>query len=251
MFSQEAKSSLWRSVPVFFKGIVPTAIGYCSQGTLKFGFYELFKYYLGATGRGGAMSVFIFLLSSCLAELLADLALAPWEAVKVKIQTNKQMPTVLGAVLQLMWAEEGIQAFYKGLVPLWGRQVPMTMMKFASFEKIVVTLHYLARHRKASNVKNLIITVLAGIFSGVLCTIVSHPGDVLVSRLNQKVVEPQTNLETDRGLLGVIRAIGWRGLWKGLSARIVMICCITASQWFIYDTFKIAVGLSTTGKAKN
>lgn len=28
-------------------------------------------------------------------------------------------------------------SFYKGLTPLWGRQVPYTMMKFASFERTV------------------------------------------------------------------------------------------------------------------
>ena len=30
---------------------------------------------------------------------------------------------------------------YKGLYPLWGRQIPYTMMKFASFETIVEMIY--------------------------------------------------------------------------------------------------------------
>ena len=32
---------------------------------------------------------------------------------------------------------EGMNGFYKGLVPLWFRQVPYTIVKFVAFEKIV------------------------------------------------------------------------------------------------------------------
>ena len=41
------------------------------------------------------------------------------------------------------------------------------------------------------------------------------------------------------------------GLWglftRGLPLRIVMIGTLTGAQWGIYDTFKVFVGLPTTG----
>lgn len=40
-----------------------------------------------------------------------------------------------------MVKEEGVSAFYKGLVPLWMRQIPYTMMKFACFERTVELLY--------------------------------------------------------------------------------------------------------------
>lgn len=40
-----------------------------------------------------------------------------------------------------MVQNEGVGTFYKGLVPLWGRQIPYTMMKFACFEKTVELLY--------------------------------------------------------------------------------------------------------------
>ena len=40
-----------------------------------------------------------------------------------------------------MKAEEGMGTFYKGLVPLWMRQIPYTMMKFSCFEKTVEAIY--------------------------------------------------------------------------------------------------------------
>ena len=36
---------------------------------------------------------------------------------------------------------EGSGALFKSLVPLWGRQIPYTMMKFGAFENTVVALY--------------------------------------------------------------------------------------------------------------
>lgn len=41
--------------------------------------------------------------------------------------------------------------------------------------------------------------------------------------------------------------IGFTGLWNGLPVRIVMIGTLTAFQWLIYDSFKVYLGLPTTG----
>jgi solute carrier family 25 phosphate transporter 3 len=45
----------------------------------------------------------------------------------------------------------------------------------------------------------------------------------------------------------IYKEIGFRGLWNGLTTRIVMIGTLTGLQWWIYDSFKTAVGLQTTG----
>ena len=38
-------------------------------------------------------------------------------------------------------AADGAGALFKSLVPLWGRQIPYTMMKFGAFENTVVALY--------------------------------------------------------------------------------------------------------------
>ena len=74
-----------------FKGWVPTLLGYSAQGACKFGFYEFFKkYYSDIAGPEYASKykTLIYLAGSASAELIADVALCPMEAVKVRVQTQ-------------------------------------------------------------------------------------------------------------------------------------------------------------------
>lgn len=74
-----------------FKGWGPTLLGYSSQGACKFGFYEFFKkYYSDIAGPeySAKYKTLIYLVGSASAEFIADIALCPFEAVKVRVQTQ-------------------------------------------------------------------------------------------------------------------------------------------------------------------
>ena len=60
--------------------------------------------------------------------------------LQVRIQTSDYAST-LRECFPKMKADEGTGTFFKGLKPLWLRQIPYTMMKFACFEKTVVALY--------------------------------------------------------------------------------------------------------------
>ena len=177
----------------------------------------------------------LYLTASASAEFIADIALAPFEAAKVKIQTSENFASTLREAMPRMYSEEGISAFYKGLVPLWMLQIPYTMMKFACFEKTVEVLYkYVVPKPRAdcSKGEQLIVTFAAGYIAGVFCAIVSHPADVVVSKLNQA---------KGSSAIDVAKKLGFGGMWQGLGPRIVMIGTLTALQWFIYDGVKVAL----------
>lgn len=55
--------------------------------------------------------------------------------------------------------------FYKGVVPLWMRQIPYTMMKFACFERTVELLYKYAVPKprsECSKSEQLVVTFVAG-----------------------------------------------------------------------------------------
>lgn len=218
------------------KGWAPTAIGYSMQGLCKFGFYEVFKtLYSNLLGeeRTFVYRTSLYLAASASAEFFADIALSPMEAVKVRIQTMPGFANTLREGAPKLWAMEGIRGFYKGLPPLWLRQIPYTMMKFACFERTVEFLYKNVVPKPRSECtksEQLVVTFLAGYIAGVFCAVVSHPADTVVSKLNQ-----------DSGSTAVeaARKLGMAGLWKGLVPRIVMIGTLTALQWFIYDSVKV------------
>ncbi|XP_034481217.1 phosphate carrier protein, mitochondrial [Drosophila innubila] len=222
------------------KGWFPTLIGYSAQGLCKFGLYEVFKVkYAQIIGDENAYlyRTYLYLAASASAEVFADIALAPFEAAKVKIQTVPGFANTFREAVPKMIKEEGISAFYKGLVPLWMRQIPYTMMKFACFERTVELLYkYVVPKPRAdcSKGEQLVVTFAAGYIAGVFCAVVSHPADVVVSKLNQ----------TKGATAGsIVKSLGFMGMWNGLTPRIIMIGTLTALQWFIYDGVKVALGI--------
>jgi len=223
-------------------GWAPTSIGYTMQGICKFGFYEVFKKVYGdAMGEENAYLYMtgLFLAASASAEFFADIALSPMEACKVRMQTSTvgTFPTTLRAAFPKILAAEGINGFYKSIVPLWGRQIPYTMMKFACFEKTVIALYQYVVPKprdQCTKSEQLVVTFAAGYIAGVFCAIVSHPADTLVSYMNK----------VDGSTMGsAYKDLGLAGLWGGLGPRIIMIGTLTALQWFIYDGVKVALRL--------
>lgn len=218
------------------RGWSPTLIGYSMQGFFKFGLYEVFKdlykapldpesFYLWRTS--------LYLAASASAEFFADIALAPMEACKVRIQTQPGYANNLREAFPKMLSEEGLGAFYKGLPPLWMRQIPYTMIKFSCFERTVEAMykHLIPKPKSECSIpEQMAVTFTAGYIAGVLCATASHPPDSVVSYLNK---------DSGSSPLQALRSLGPLGIWKGLPARIFMVGTLTAAQWLIYDFLKV------------
>lgn len=233
-----------------FTGWGPTFFGYSAQGAFKYGGYEFFKkFYSDLLGEENARrwKTSVYLTASASAEFIADVALCPFEAVKVRMQTTiPPFATRTFAAISHVTAKEGVGGLFKGLYPLWGRQIPYTMMKFASFETIVEMIYNRLPGQKSDYNKGAqtAVAFTGGYMAGILCAIVSHPADVMVSKLNANRLAG----EAFGAAMGrIYKDIGFIGLWNGLPVRIVMIGTLTGLQWMIYDSFKIFMGLPTTG----
>jgi len=168
--------------------------------------------------------------------------LCPWEALKVRMQTSDpgKFPLRTMTAFNLVNSTEGRHGFFKGIKPLWGRQVPYTIVKFVAFERFVQMFYTNVFTRPKSEYgkgTQLMITFMSGYAAGVFCAIVSHPADTMVSIMNK----------TGQSVGEIYGRIGFNGLWKGLGTRIFMVGTLTCLQWVIYDSFKVACGLATTG----
>jgi len=231
---------------VFF-GWTPTFVGYSFQGMGKYGFYEVFKHIYGDSFFPNTNRTLVYLGASASAEFLADILLCPWEAIKVRMQTT--IPPYANN-LREGWSKvvdkEGIAGLYKGLYPLWARQIPYTMCKFASFEETVKLIYrQLGKPKESYNsLQQTGVSFTAGYIAGILCAVVSHPADVMVSKLNS---DRKAGEGAGSAVARIYKNIGFSGLWNGLPVRIVMIGTLTGFQWLIYDSFKVYLGLPTTG----
>jgi len=243
LMKEEGSRGIW-------KGLGPTFVGYSMQGMFKFGLYEVFKdFYSNVAGEEAAQKYkpAIWLAGSASAEVFADIALCPFEMTKVKIQTspNGTFPVPFGAALKEMSKARAETRYpFGSLVPLWSRQIPYTMAKFFFFERIVQVFytHVFTEPKETyGKTTQLGVTFASGYLAGVVCAIVSHPADSLVSQLGKP--------ENKGKYFGAIASeVGVVNLaTKGLGTRVIMIGTLTGLQWWIYDTFKSAMGMGTTG----
>lgn len=241
--------------PGLWRGVMPTFGGYSLQGLGKYGGYEYFAYQysrlVGPEIAEGQYRPLIWMGASATAEFFADLLLCPFEAVKVRVQTQPKYAIGLTDGLSKMLRTEGLGGLYAGLVPLWCRQIPYTVVKFTSFEAIADQLFAVMPKKKAdmSQAEQLGVVFSAGYLAGILCATISHPADILVSKVNS--VSSQGSFVSKAKLIYSGNAtqpgIGFKGLWVGLPARIVMIGTLTGLQWFLYGAFKQHFGLPAPG----
>ncbi|CAM9125935.1 unnamed protein product [Choristocarpus tenellus] len=245
-FSLSPPTSLTPTICMFIYTLIQHI---CMQGCFKFGLYEYFKdLYSNLAGEENAYEYrgTIYLLGSASAEFFADIALCPMEMVKVKVQTSVPgtFPTEFGAALAEMRANSVEYKFPMGsLVPLWSRQIPYTMAKFFFFEKVVegfYTYVFTKPKNKYTKSTQLGITFASGYLAGVICAIVSHPADTVVSKMGKGGQSPGQ----------ILKDLGVKGVWGGLGTRVLMIGTLTGLQWWIYDTLKTIMGMGTTGGGK-
>jgi len=243
IMKEEGSRAIW-------KGVGPTFIGYSLQGMFKYGLYEVFKdTYMTAAGKENSEKYkgLIWCAGSASAEFFADIALCPLEMTKVKIQTSPHgtFPVPMGAAFAEMSRLRAETRFpFGSIVPLWSRQIPYTMAKFYFFEKIVSLFytHVLTKPKDSySKPTQLGVTFASGYAAGVVCAIVSHPADSLVSLMGKQA-------NKGKGVGQIYSEVGLFNLaTKGLGTRVLMIGTLTGFQWWIYDSFKASMGMGTTG----
>jgi solute carrier family 25 (mitochondrial phosphate transporter), member 3 len=243
LVKEEGQTGIW-------KGFGPTFVGYSLQGMFKYGLYEVFKdFYSNLAGEENANKYkpAIWLAGSASAEVFADIALCPLEMTKVRIQTSPvgTFPTAFGPALKEMSRLKAETRYpFGSVVPLWSRQIPYTMAKFYFFEKIV-SLFYTHVFTKPKSEygkgTQLGVTFASGYLAGVVCAIVSHPADSLVSQMGKQANKGKSvgQIASEVGIANLAT--------KGLGTRVIMIGTLTGFQWWIYDSFKSAMGMGTTG----
>jgi solute carrier family 25 phosphate transporter 3 len=240
------------------KGWVPTFFGYGAQGLFKFGLNEFFKdFYTNLVGQdtidqSTVKRMILWAAASGSAEIFADAALCPFEMTKVKMQVTLPgqpggVPNSMVPAMREMARNSAETKFpFGSLVPLWGRQVPYTMIKFVGFYQTQNMVYDQLEKRTGKkksdfgDATQLAITFGCGYWAGIFCAIATQPMDNLVSMkgIPENKNKPWGQMASEMGAKDLFV--------KGLSTRIIMIGTLTGLQWWIYGSFKNAMGFGTS-----
>jgi len=185
----------------------------------------------------------IYLLSSALAEFIADLFLCPLEAVRIRSVSDKAFPRSLSAGFVKMYQLEGVGGFYRGIVPILFKQVPYTMAKFAVQGRAAEVIYSSvgSTPEKMTGSQNVAVSLVSGVIAGVAAAIISHPADTLLSKVNKAGAGGSGSMFSR--LSNIAREIGFFKLATvGLGPRCVMVGTLTAGQFGIFDYVLILTG---------
>ncbi|KAG5746213.1 hypothetical protein H9Q69_008301 [Fusarium xylarioides] len=224
-------------------GLGPTIAGYCLQGTFKFGGYEYFKAraveYLGQSTAANNRNA-VYLGSAAAAEFLGDIALCPFESVRIRLVSQPGYAAGCVSGLVKLAREEGIGGLYSGLGPILLKQIPYTMATFLVYEKAIQTAYSVVDKRELSSMGVTGINLGAGLIAGLAAAVVSQPADTMLSKINKE--RAVAGESTSRRLFRIASELGLRGAYTGMQARAVMVSGMTAVQFGIYGDIKKIFG---------
>ncbi|KAF5628090.1 putative phosphate transport MIR1 [Fusarium sp. NRRL 25303] len=224
-------------------GLGPTIAGYCLQGAFKFGGYEYFKAravdYLGQSTASNHRNA-VYLGSAAAAEFLGDIALCPFESVRIRLVSQPSYATDSVSALAKLAREEGIGGLYSGLSPILLKQIPYTMATFLVYEKAIQTAYSVVDKKELPSIGVTGINLGAGLVAGLAAAVVSQPADTMLSKVNKE--KAGSGEGTTRRLFRIASELGLRGAYTGMQARAVMVSGMTAVQFGIYGDIKKLFG---------
>ncbi|KAH8911448.1 mitochondrial phosphate carrier protein [Coniochaeta sp. PMI_546] len=224
-------------------GLGPTIAGYSLQGAFKFGGYEFLKARaIDALGYKTASDnrYAVYLGSSALAEIAGDIALCPFEAVRIRLVSQPGFGKGLWDGFSRIVTEEGIRGLYSGFVPILLKQVPYTMATFVVYEQAIEQTYKWVDKSAISSATVTAINLGSGLVAGLAAALVSQPADTMLSKINKE--KGDTSEGTLRRLWRIARDLGFRGSYAGIHARLVLVGGMTAIQFAIYGDVKKALG---------
>ncbi|KAG0304977.1 mitochondrial phosphate carrier protein [Linnemannia gamsii] len=233
-------------VEALMTGFGPTFAGYFLQGALKFGGYEFWKKTLiDSVGQENAARnrTAIYLVGAAIAEFIADIALCPLEATRIRLVSQPTFANGLVSGITRLVKEEGVyRGLYSGFGPIVFKQVPYTMSKFVVYEVASEALwRGVGDPKQMTSSTTTAVNLTAGLIAGVVAAVVSQPADTLLSKINKA----KGNGSIISRLSGLASDLGFRGLFLGLGPRIMMVGLMSAFQFAIYGDLKRIFGATS------
>jgi solute carrier family 25 (mitochondrial phosphate transporter), member 3 len=290
-------------------GAQATLAGYFWYGLSVYPSYAFFKRWLFFSVLPIDVAIAhandIALVAGALAAVIASMGLTPLEAARIRVVADPDRYRPLGLIgtLQVI-AEEGrsqptqnrvgtntsnhhygnasskvaikesLQSLYAGLPSLMTRQVIFGSMKFLAFERACEAIYAVSPSLRDTTWTNLMVSLVAGGFSGALSSFVSQPADAVLTYVAAAQEAPPaigsttsaikasgsastatalaaetTNQGGGMGVLEgcrlMIEESGPSSLFRGLGSRSLWAAAIIAGQFLLYDVFRSFFGVNS------
>ena len=223
----EGVSSLWSGVSPTLILAVPTTVIYFTS-------YEQMKKRL----RPHLGEQWTPLTAGALARIWAVTVVSPLELMRTKMQSKKMTFGEVGDFLKHSVKREGVLSLWRGYTPTLYRDVPFSALYWLFYERFREIFHF-------ERSKNFTSTFISGGLSGTIASAITLPMDVIKTRqqlelgeaeLKSSALKPKSTLSVASEIIKSPQ--GFRGLFAGLTPRVLKVAPACAIMITSYEYFK-------------
>jgi len=226
-------------------GAQATIAGYLWYGLSVYPSYSFFKRWIAQSLLSPEVAILymnnIVLFAGAIAAVIASLGLTPLEAARIRTvaEPNTYREKGLLGTLKAISIEDeeiGWKKLYAGFASLLTRQVIFGSIKFLAFEQACEVIYNFWPVLQDATWTSLLVSLVAGGFSGTLSSVVSQPADSVLTYVAQS--SDSGNLGVLEGSIMMVEREGFKSLYRGVWSRCLWAGSIIAGQFLLYDIFR-------------
>ncbi|EDV27797.1 Solute carrier family 25 member 38 [Trichoplax sp. H2] len=220
---KEKLAGLWKGVAPSLSRTVPgVGIYFCSLSFLRSHFKNdptpMQTVCLGATARS-----------------VAVVQTLPITVVKTRYESGRYGYKSVADALKGIWRTEGARGLYSGLTATIVRDAPFSGLYLMFFTQSKKYLNGVT-----NDVPQAGITFASGVVGGILASVVTHPPDVVKTKLQ---IDPKSYRNTISTIAAIYKSNGISGFFRGLALRLTRRTLMAAMAWTVYEQIFRVVNL--------
>jgi solute carrier family 25 protein 38 len=176
------------------------------------------------------------------ARCLATMTLMPITVVKTRFEASGTNQIYRGTfdALKTIASQEGARGLYSGWLATIARDAPFSGLYFMFYSKFRENMQNVTINNK--QVPHTAINLSSGLTAGVIATLVTHPPDVIKTRLQTQVFGSENSnyyyKNTWDAMIKIYKTEGINAFFKGAVPRVLRRSLMSAFTWTFYEEIK-------------
>jgi solute carrier family 25 protein 38 len=232
---EEGTKGLWKgTAPSIYRTVPGTGLYFLLLNNVQ----ALTRKTLGSRADHSLAALFCGSSARC----LATMALMPFTVVKTRFEASGTNHIYRGTfdALKTIASQEGARGLYSGWIATIARDAPFSGLYFMFYSKFRENMQKVTVNNK--EMPQAAVNLSSGLTAGVIATLVTHPPDVIKTRLQTQVFGQENSnyyyKNTWDATVKIYKTEGFGAFFKGAVPRMLRRTLLSAFTWTFYEEIK-------------
>jgi len=186
------------------------------------------------TSSNEKLTPFQALSSGIIARTFVGTILIPFTVIKTRFESGKYSYKSTFDASRSILNYEGAKGLYIGLIPTLIRDAPFSGIYYMFYSQLKHIVSVIPQVDSISNTKfDWLVPFVCGLMSGTLASIITHPADVIKTKMQLKPAKHTRIVETCKK---VINQKGLLGFLTGLTPRLIRRTLMASMTWTYFES---------------